>query len=300
MDVKASIDIGTNSTRLLIAQTDNKNNIIPITMVDRITQLGKGMDRNGKLSSEAMHRVINVLTEYRTLIDRAGAVETVVYATSATRDAGNRSQFLKLISEKTGFTCRIISGAEEARLSFTGVRSDFKISGKSVICDIGGGSTEFIFAEQGKILFSHSLQIGSRRLTTKFFRHDPVTKQELENIQIFLKNELTEHLAVFSPEQCICVGGTATTLAMMHHKIPIAFPEKSHLQIIKLKNIENIIHTLSVKSIRERQKIIGLHPDRADVILTGALIVGSILEHFNLTESIISLRDLLFGILLSE
>ncbi len=300
MDVKASIDIGTNSTRLLIAQTDNKNNIIPLTLVDRITQLGKGTDRDGNLSPEAMQRVTNVLTEYRTFIDKAGAVETVVFATSATRDAGNRSQFLKLIAETTGFMCRILSGTEEARLSFTGVGSDFKISDKSLICDIGGGSTEFIFSEQDKILFSHSLQIGSRRLTTKFFRHDPVTKQELENMQMYLKSELTGHLHAFSPEQCICVGGTATTLAMMDQKIPFAFPERSHLQTIKLIKLENLIHSLSVKSVRERKAIAGLHPDRADVILTGALIFGSILKHFHLTESIISLRDLLFGVLLTE
>ncbi len=300
MAVKASIDIGTNSTRLLIAQIDNKNNIIPLTLIDRITQLGKGLDREGNLSSDAMQRVINVLMEYRTLIDKSGAVESIVFATSATRDAKNKAQFLKLITEETGFHCRIISGTEEARLSFIGVMSDIKIPGKSVVCDIGGGSTEFTFADQGEILFPQSLQIGSRRLTTKFFLHDPVTKQELENIQLFLENELTEHLNTFSPEQCICVGGTATTLAMIDHKIPLEFPVKSHLQTLKLKNIENIIHTVFVKSIQERKEIIGLHPDRTDVILTGALIVKSIFKHFNLTESIISLRDLLFGALLTE
>lgn len=300
MVLKASIDIGTNSTRLLIAEIDFNKNIIPITHIDNITQLGKGLNREGNLSPEAMHRVIGVLAEYRAQIDKAGADETIVFATSATRDARNKSHFLKLISEKTGFQCRIISGIEEARLSCIGVMSDIKPTGKSVVCDIGGGSTEFTFAEHGKILFSSSLQIGSRRLTTKFFKHDPVTRQELEDMQLYINKKLSGLPNTFSPRQCLCVGGTATTLAMMAHNIPLEYAEKSHLKTLTLKNNENIIDKLFVKTIQERKKIIGLHPDRADVILTGAVIVKSIYDHFNLKESIISLRDLLFGVLLSE
>ena len=229
MAIKASIDIGTNSTRLLIAQIDNKNNIIPITLIDRITRLGKGYTREGNLTLEAMQKVINVLMEYRIIIDKSTVDVSIVFATSATREAKNKAQFLNLIAEKTDFQCRIISGEEEAQLSFKGVQSDMKIPGKCLVCDIGGGSTEFSYAENGEIISSQSLNIGSRRLTTKFIKNDPVTKQELESLEHFLRMELTKHLRSFMPEQCICVGGTATTLAMINENIPLEYPEKAHI-----------------------------------------------------------------------
>lgn len=298
MPLKAAIDIGTNSTRLLIA-SQQREKIVPVTFVDTVTRLGQDFDGVGNLAAQAMQRVINTLLNYKEIIEKAGAAETIVFATSATREAANGAAFIDEIAKQTGYRCRVISGQEEARLSYRGATSDMPVSGDCVVCDVGGGSTEFVYTNSEKQQ-EISLKIGSRRAITRFIRNDPMTEAEMQQIVADVKNELTLHLPGLLPKVCIAVGGTATTLAMIDRKIPCDCQEKSHNSILKLLNLEIIIRDLFVKTIQERKQITGLHPERADVIITGAIIVKAILEHFQLEECRVSLRDLLFGVMLPD
>jgi len=299
MPLKAAIDIGTNSTRLLIASQE-RTRITPVTFVDSVTRLGENFDGKGNLTAPAMQRVIDALLKYKNMIVQAGVAETIVFATSATREAANGAAFIAEIARQTGFNCRVISGLEEARLSFKGVISDIPVAKDCVVCDVGGGSTEFVYTNSSTEPHVTSLKIGSRRAITRFIRNDPMTEDEMRQIVTDIKDELHQHLPGLTPQACISVGGTATTLAMIDNKISCDNQEKAHNKILKLKNLEIIIRELFVKTIQERKQIIGLHPDRADVIITGAIIVRSILEHFKLDECRVSLRDLLFGVMLPD
>ncbi len=300
MSKVASIDIGTNSTRLLIAEKKPDGSLTPLKMIDTITRLGKGFDAQGNLSQEAMMRVVTAIADYKTIIDQYKAETVIAFATSATRDAQNRDTFFDLIMSKTGIKPRLLSGDTEALMSFNGAMSDLEMHGNYVVCDIGGGSTEFIFARDTQILNYKSLDIGSRRLTTRFIHNDPPTQGEAEQLRSFTLATLKNQLEPFQAEAVIFVGGTATTLAMMDKKIDIRNGEQSHKSVIEKVNLQNILADLFVKTIQERKQITGLHPDRSDVIFTGATLVDTILEHFQLSLAHVSLRDLMFGVLLEN
>jgi len=298
---KASIDIGTNSTRLLITDIDSSGNFIPILTKERITRLGDGLDDTSRLSFKAMQRVLIVLKEYLNFCKKNDVSDIVVFATSATRDAVNRDEFIGKIERETGIGCRILSGEEEALFSFRGVISDFRFDADFLVCDIGGGSTEFIFGRGKMLIDRKSLNIGSRRMMREFLHSDPVKMKELSDLKAFIMGELKKNLPDSAPVSgCVCVGGTATTLAMMDKKIDIAEAEKVHHGELSRSHLLQIISELQKKTIRERQKIVGLHPERADVILAGAVIVHCIMEFYNLSKISTSLRDLLFGILMEK
>jgi exopolyphosphatase/guanosine-5'-triphosphate,3'-diphosphate pyrophosphatase len=300
MTRKASIDIGTNSTRLLIADMDQAVLIQPVSYQERITKLGNGLDQFGRLSVDSMRRVLDVVQEYIAQCQKSGAQHIAVFATSATRDAANRNEFLTLITERTGLSCVVLSGEEEARLSYIGAVSDLERYRQMLVCDIGGGSTEFVLGEKKGIIFAKSLDIGSRRMTSRFLQNDPVSLRQVEELQSFLNNQMNSQLAEL-PERaskCICVGGTATTLAMMAAKLNPSQAEKAHHHLLSSGRLDAIIGDLAAMTLQERKSLIGLHPDRADVILAGALIVKSILNRFACSRALISTRDLLFGILM--
>jgi len=300
MTRKASIDIGTNSTRLLIADIDTKGTIIPILHHERITRLGSGIDSSGYLVFPAMERVIQVLGEYRTIAEKMGTGSFTVFATSATREARNRNKFLTLIRERSGLSCRILTGEEEARLSFLGCISDMESQQQVLVCDIGGGSTEFVFGDKQKMIMAKSLNIGSRRMHSAFLHTDPVSEEELESLRTHLYEHLHTELAQFPQvvSLCVCVGGTATTLATMDVGLDFSQAEKAHQYLLTKTNLESLIHELAEKSVEERKSLIGLNPERADVILAGAMIVQAVLQRFGCSTTQISIRDLLFGVLL--
>lgn len=297
----SSIDIGTNSTRLLIAEKKENCSLEPLIMEERMTQLGKGLKKQGNLSSEAIKRVSEALKEYMDIITSyQGGLPSVV-ATSAARQAANPDTFIKTVEAITDSSCKVISGEEEASLSFMGVMSDLHRSHKNVIIgDAGGGSTELIFVKDGSVLSKISLEIGSRRFTETFFQHDPVTDVEINDFiahtETILKNGCPSSRT--SQATCIMVGGTATTLAMMDIGSAVFNYEEVHLYELSLNSISGMVKTLSAKTVQERKEMVGLHPQRADVILAGALIIESILKHLSLSSCRISVRDLLFGALI--
>ncbi|NIA31122.1 MAG: hypothetical protein GWP06_14575, partial [Actinobacteria bacterium] len=280
---KASIDIGTNSTRLLITDIDSSGNFFPLLTKERITRLGDGFDASSRLFFKAMQRVLIVLKDYLDFCKNDDVTDIVIFATSATRDAVNRDEFVGKIELETGTVCRILSGDEEALFSFRGVISDSRFDADFLVCDIGGGSTEFIFGRRELLIDRKSLNIGSRRMMREFLHSDPVKMREISDLKAFIMGGLKRNFSDSAPVSgCVCVGGTATTLAMMDKRIDITEPQKVHHGELSRLHLLQIISELEKKTIRERQKIVGLHPERADVILAGAVIVHCIMDFYNL------------------
>lgn len=295
MTILSSIDIGTNSTRLLIAEKKSDASIFSLRMEERITRLGEGLGRQGYLSEEAINRVLQALKEYMKLIDDYKVQQVSMVATSAAREGSNKKFFLSAIQEKTGISCRIISGEEEAKLTFLGVISDLKEYPNLLICDVGGGSTEFIMLKDNKIIQKKSVPIGSRRLTEMFFHHNPVTEEEKNALIHYVNTRLPSSLT--NSLHCVLVGGTAATLAMMDCALPFFDEKKVHHYELVYSSIQHIVQSLSKFSIKERKALTGLHPERADVILAGAMVTEVILKRFRFPSAIVSIRDLLFGLM---
>ncbi len=296
--IETSIDIGTNSTRLLVAEMFPDKKIIPITYLERITKLGGGLDENNRLDDEAMQRVIAALLEFMPIIASHQVRQTHLIATSATRDAVNRDEFLAKIKHAADLDCRVLSGDDEARLSFLGAISDTRPDGEFLVCDIGGGSTEFIFGEDERILYSESIDIGSRRLTQTLLVNDPPRQSEIRGLFDFVRERIDTRFAGMQVSQLLVAGGTASTLALIDANMPISHAERAHLYTLNERRLQAIIERLRLKSVKERRRIRGLHPERADVILTGAVILAAIMNRFEQQSATVTLRDLLFGILM--
>ena len=298
---KASIDIGTNSTRLLLVDIDKSGVMTPVLTREHITRLGEGISPSGELSAQAMNIVLDTLKAFKAIIEEHCVEECQVFATSATRDAKNRSVFLDLITARTGFMCRVLSGDEEAELSFLGVISDLSIDENMLVCDVGGGSTEFIFSRDQSISHKISLDIGSRRLTRLHMRTDPPLRNEIDSLKSAVEMELIKNLPEgLAADRLVCVGGTATTLAQIDAGIHYNSGLSVHHRVLLQDHLCGMIKDLIEKPSSQRREIHGLHPDRADVILAGALIIATIFEHYRFSQAIVSQRDLLFGIFLEE
>ncbi len=298
MGLKASIDIGTNSTRLLIADVKQDAHITLIEHHERLTKLGHGLSDDQVLDDAAMDRVIAALMEFNGVISGYDIDDVRVFATSATRDAKNQSDFLDRIRQKNGLSVRVLSGDEEARLSCLGVMSDLHTQ-NFIVCDVGGGSTEFISVKNREIHGFKSINIGSRRLTRQFLQTDPPRTDEIRALREFVRQSMREHLHDLDlKREVIAVGGTSAALALMDAEISIRESYQAHHYHLSSYGLEKIILSLMEKTVAERQSIIGLHPKRADVILGGALIFAEILKFMECDKLVVSLRDLMFGVFL--
>jgi exopolyphosphatase / guanosine-5'-triphosphate,3'-diphosphate pyrophosphatase len=291
----ASIDIGTNSTRLLIVQKQN-GSLVPLYTEQVMTQLGMGLDEHSFLSYDAMNRVIQTLLIYKQRCEQWNVTDIHVMATSATRDARNRHEFLSKIHE-LGLNCRVLSGDQEANLSYFGATSDLSISTSILVCDIGGGSTEIITGTFNHIDSRKSADVGSSRLTRQFFHHDPVLENEIHACRAYIRQRLK--IPRKRPSVAVFVGGSATTCAMMMHGISLENAHKVHHKRIIRPELDDLLFRLGNQTIKERKQAwLGLPPKRAEVILAGGLVLNVLLEEFGDPVSIVSLRDLLYGILL--
>ncbi|MBI5376891.1 MAG: Ppx/GppA family phosphatase [Candidatus Schekmanbacteria bacterium] len=301
--IKASIDIGTNSVLLLVISSKEEGNNFEILAEDaRITRIGEGVSDSSFLKYDAMKRTINVLQEYKKIATELGASVVKVVATSAVRDAKNSSEFIALAKQSVNIDVEIISGDREAELVYesaiTSAKS-FHIN-RMLVVDIGGGSTEFIVGKESKIEKVRSLQCGSVRMTEECLRDDPPTPFEMKLLRKIVQRKLSEIIpSEWEAECCIGVAGTVTTVAqimlgIMHYKRSLIEGYK-----IEIQRLEELIDKLSMLKIEERKKITGLHPDRADVILAGAVILQEIMNHFNYSFVITSTMGLRYGLLMN-
>ena len=281
----AVIDIGTNTTRLLVAEPED-GDVVELERRTTITTLGKGVDATGRLADDAMDRVAETIAAYREVIDRLGADPVIAVATSAMRDAENGPAFRDYLKEKYGVDARTISGDEEARLTFLGATSGRGDDRETVVIDIGGGSTEYVLGRAGEEpTFHTSTQMGSVRFTERFLNSDPPAQDELQELADGVRRTVPD----VDAEHAIAVAGTATSLAA------IDGAEELHGYRLSLASCERISAMLAGMAVEERRKVDGLHPDRAPTIVAGAVILTESIRALGLREVEISDRDILHG-----
>jgi len=299
--ILASIDVGTNSIRLLISEFKNSA-LFDIVRKVKITQLGAGMDKNKLISEDALNRTLNVLKEYKKIIDKHKIYKYLVVGTSALRECKNSKQFIEIVKKVSNLKVKIKSGEDEAYYSFLGATHQFNDKKTRLVVDIGGGSTELILGKPGKIKLSYSLPIGCIRLTEKHLLSDPPNKEQIKNSFIFLESILRNSLkkiSDFDIYQIIGLGGTISALVSIKQKLKKHNFNKIHLFKLKIEDIEKIFERLSKISLKERKEVIGLEEKRADTVLGGTIILLSLLRIFKKNEIIISQRDMLDGIIYS-
>lgn len=295
----AVVDLGTNSTRLLIAQvTDGR--VQEIERLTTVTRLGQGVDASGRLAEEAIERVFDALGRYREEIDRHGAETVVALATSAVRDSDNGDSFRAAMRERFGFDARTISGDEEARLTFLGATSArADRDDPTLVIDIGGGSTEFVVGRPGaRPDFHVSTQAGSVRQSERHVHSDPPTAGEVEGLGREVREIIERHVPASVRSDVargIAVAGTATSLAAIDQRLDPYDDEHVHGYTLELEACRGILARLAEVPLDERRRIPGLHPDRAPTIVAGAAILVQAAEAFGLDRVETSETDILHG-----
>ena len=284
----AAVDQGTNTTRLLVADVED-GELEEVAKRVEITRLGEGVDARRRLLPLPITRVRNVLTDYRREAEQLGAERILLVATSAVRDAENGEAFLGEIEWSYGFVTRLLSGDEEAELTFRGA-ADSRL-GSTLVIDPGGGSTEFVVGEAGEILSRRSLDVGSTRLTERFVQTDPPTADELEDAAEYLRTAL-EPLP--EADNVLGVAGTITTLAALDLGLEEPEGHGTHGHRLTLEAVRAQRERLAKLPIAQRRELPGLHPKRAPVIVAGAVLVEQILERLG-AEIEVSERDILHG-----
>jgi exopolyphosphatase/guanosine-5'-triphosphate,3'-diphosphate pyrophosphatase len=298
----AVVDIGTNSTRLLVADVEGGR----VDEVDRrttVTRLGEGLEASGRLSDAAMGRVSDALAEYREAIDSLGAERVVAVATSAMRDAANGPEFHAEIERRFGIDARTISGDEEARLTFLGATAGRDPGKHTLVIDIGGGSTEYVTGRPGADPDFHvSTQMGSVRHTERHLHGDPPTGSELEALELDARAIVDAEVPADVRERVdagIAVAGTATSLAAIDQQLDPYDPAKVHGYRLSLDACQRLVAKLGQLTVAERREVAGLHPDRAPSIVAGAGILYESMRAFGLDEVEVSETDILHGAALS-
>jgi exopolyphosphatase/guanosine-5'-triphosphate,3'-diphosphate pyrophosphatase len=298
----AVIDIGSNSTRLLVADVDD-GRVTPIERRSTVTRLGRGVDLTGRLAAEAIEAACGAVGPYLGKLRELGAEAVDAIATSAVRDADNGSAFVAELRERFALSARVLDGEEEARLTYLGATSETAPEVPTLVIDIGGGSTEMIIGEGREIEFHTSLQAGVVRHTERHLVSDPPTPVELEDLAADLR-ALIEAATLQAPraEAGIAVAGTPTSLAAIELELVPYDPQRIHGHVLELRSIQRMLSSLASAPLAERAKIPGLHADRAPTIVAGVVTLVEAMRAFDLERITVSEHDILYGaaIALSE
>jgi exopolyphosphatase/guanosine-5'-triphosphate,3'-diphosphate pyrophosphatase len=297
----AVIDIGTNTVLLLVAKIDGAGSITSLVYEQRVPRLGKGVDAEKNLQPESMERVVRVLMEYREIMSRYTIDAVVVAGTSAVRDAHNKQEFAKHVRQATGFDLEVLSGEDEAFWTYRGALSGVSGVLRATVIDIGGGSTEITTGSATSITNSISLNVGSVRLTERFFRHDPPTHPELEAAITFVEDELARPKGfAFEESSLIGVAGTATSLALLDQGLQEFSINAVENYRLRLDNVYALFRTLRAMHSSEILKLSTIMQGRNDVITAGALILREIMAHYKFSEMIVSERGVRYGLTIRE
>lgn len=296
----AAVDIGTNSVLLLVVERDASGELRALVERATITRLGQGVDRARRLSPDAIERTLACLSTYAEDLRCLKVDRLSVVGTSAMRDAGGGGEFIRRASEVLGVEPRVISGEEEARLTFEGAASGLGLCGKITVFDVGGGSTEIvrgaIDGDEASVAWARSLDIGSVRLFERFVASDPPNNAELAAVETFIEERLRACPPPSPGEPVVGIAGTVTTLAAVARGIHPYDGRRVHgLRLTRTELLETA-RKLSALPLTQRISIPGLEPERADVIVTGASIVTAVLAWSKATELIVSDRGVRWGL----
>ena len=292
----AVIDIGTNSTRLLVADV-TAGRVSEVERRTRVTRLGRGVDYSRQLSADAIEEVCQTIGEYVTRFNALGAETASVIATSAVRDAENGSAFVAELRERFDLNAQVIDGSEEARLTYLGCVSERSGRESLLVVDIGGGSTELVIGTGAEVDFHASLQAGVVRHTERLLTSDPPNASELEELSGDIHRLLAESLEGedLKISAAVAVAGTPSSLAAMDLELDPYDPDLVEGHVLKLTTIQWWLSRLASIPLADRQLIVGLHPDRARAIVAGVVILIEVMRAFNLEEIECSDHDILYG-----
>ena len=302
---RAAIDIGTVTTRLLVADTDG----VTISEVERrtvVTQLGRGLRASGSLAADAIERVADAAADFARRIAELGATHVVAVATSAARDADNGAQLLARLRE-VGVEVTVIPGEVEARLSFAGATYALDVA-DVLVADLGGGSTELVFGCAGesagvrttRIDAARSLDVGSRSVLDAFLDSDPPTSVEVERASAWVVAQMRPYFATLTrpPLMLVTLAGTATTLSAIALKLDVYDSTKVHGSRLSAIEVTRLRKMLAGMTVSERRSVVGMDPERADVIVAGSIILERIIGLAGLGETLVSEHDILYGLVL--
>ena len=297
----AAIDCGTNSIRLLIADIES-NKLREVVRDMEIVRLGQGVDQTGEFHPDAIKRTLAAVDKYAAEIARRGVQKIRFCATSATRDATNRELFTDGVRERLGIDVEVITGDEEARLSFIGAIQELDSNlGPFLVVDIGGGSTEFVFGDS-EVEAAKSVNIGCVRMSERHFKNDPPEATQIELARSDIQAAIAQAAALVPITQAktlVAVAGTATTVAAAALNLEVYDRYSIHLSHISAANVHKTFEMFMGKNRDERMKLGYMHPGRVDVITAGALVLSEIMKATGAHEFVTSETDILDGIALS-
>jgi exopolyphosphatase / guanosine-5'-triphosphate,3'-diphosphate pyrophosphatase len=297
----AVVDIGTNSTRLLIAGVEGAR-VEEIERRTAVTNLGRGVDHTNCLSPDAIDAVCDVIADYKARYEELGVERVLAVATSAVRDADNGEAFIAELRERFGLSARLLTGEEEAHLTYLGAASHRHGDEPTLVFDIGGGSTELIVGAANEVDFHTSLQAGTIRQSERHLRTDPPDTHELEDLASDVRGlieEAMDPLPNGGPPHAIAVAGTPTSLAAIEQELEPYDSERVHGYRLGLRRVQRMLSQLSSLPLSERLHVPGLHPGRAPTIVAGTVILVQVMRAFGLEEIEVSERDILHGSALS-
>ena len=289
--------MGTNSTRLLVADVVD-GRVRELDRRSTVTRLGRGVDTSGQLSLEAIEDVCAAVAGYISIYEELRAEQVIAIATSAVRDASNSQMFLAELRERFALDARILGGAEEARLTYLGACAEREPRDKTLVIDIGGGSTELVVGDGEHVGFYASLQAGTVRHTERHLSHDPPEPAELEELAkdvTALIDEALEDSALAQASGGIGVAGTPTSLAAIEQELEPYDPDLVHGYRLKLESIQRMCSELAAMPLADRLQVTGLHKGRAPTIVAGVVILICVMRAFGLNEIEVSEHDILWG-----
>jgi exopolyphosphatase/guanosine-5'-triphosphate,3'-diphosphate pyrophosphatase len=289
------IDVGSNSSRLLVADVD-AGRVSPVERRSTVTRLGRGVDLSGRLSTGAIEDVCSAIAGYMDLVRELGVERLDAIATSAVRDASNGSAFIAELRERFDLSARVLAGEEEARLTYLGATSEHVPTVPTLVVDIGGGSTELVVGTGRQISFHTSLQVGVVRHSERHIASDPPTAAELEALATDARGaiEVATRDGV-SADEGIAVAGTPTSLAAIELELEPYDPARVHGHVLKLPAIQRMLSRLASVPLAQRVEITGLHPDRAPTIVAGVVVLIETMRAFELERIAVSEHDILYG-----
>ena len=307
----ASIDCGTNSIRLLVADVPAEGGHTDLLRRMEVVRLGQGVDATGRLAPEAIERTRVVLAEYAATARELGATGVRMVATSATRDAANRTDFEDMVLDVLGQKPDVATGREEAELSFLGATASLDAAARAhgsapprppfLVVDIGGGSTEFVLGDGDGVRAAQSVDIGCVRMTERHLHGDPPSAEQIQRAEDDIRAalaEVTAEVPVGEAASLVGLAGSVTTVAALALELPAYDPDAIHGSRIPVEAVRDVAADLLAATREKRAAMPVMHPGRVDVIGAGSLILRVLMDEFGMAEVVVSEHDILDGIAL--